>query len=112
MELVEQFTALGIEVDTIVHCTGSGSTMAGLVAGLHALGSDVQVIGIDDTGDFGASRDRVLRLANETLALLGVEEPLPESKVEILVDFAAEGYGIPTPRPSPRSGSPPGTKGC
>jgi 1-aminocyclopropane-1-carboxylate deaminase len=95
MELIEQFAERDIEVDTIVHCTGSGSTMAGLVAGLHALGSDIQVIGIDDTGDAHASTKLVRRLANETLDLLGFDEALPGSKIQILADFAADGYGIP-----------------
>jgi 1-aminocyclopropane-1-carboxylate deaminase len=95
IELLEQLADRTIEVDTIIHCTGSGSTMAGLLAGLHALGSEIQVIGIDDTGDAGASTDLVLRLANETLDLLEIDEPLPESKVEILGDYAAFGYGIP-----------------
>ena len=95
IELLEQFAGRDIEVDAIVHCTGSGSTMAGLVAGLHALDSDIMVIGIDDTGDARASTRLVTRLANETLDLLGIDVPLPESKIQILADFAADGYGIP-----------------
>ena len=94
LELVDQWAELGLEVDAIVHCTGSGSTMAGLLAGFHALGSEVRIVGIDDSGDADVSRELVLRLANETLELLRVGEPLPRDRVEILADFADGGYGI------------------
>ena len=94
LELIDQCAEQEITVDTLVQCTGSGSTMAGLLAGFHAVGSEVRVIGIDDTGDADASRDLVHRLTNETLQLLGVSEPLPRDRVEILGDFADGGYGI------------------
>jgi 1-aminocyclopropane-1-carboxylate deaminase len=95
LELVEQCEQLGVEFDAIVHCTGSGSTMAGLLAGLQTLGSDIDVIGIHDDGDAEAGADLVHRLANATLRLLGHDEPLPRSRVEVWGDFAAGGYGIP-----------------
>jgi 1-aminocyclopropane-1-carboxylate deaminase len=95
LELVEQCGQLDVDFDAIVHCTGSGSTMAGLLAGLRILGSNTQVIGIADDGDRETALDIVHRLANATLRLLGVDEPLPRSRIEIWPDFAPDGYGIP-----------------
>lgn len=95
LELVDQWEQLGITFDAIVHCTGSGSTMAGLLAGFHALGVDLDVIGIHDDGDAEEGAELVHRLANTTLRELGVDEPLPRSRVEVWGDFAAGGYGIP-----------------
>ncbi len=97
-ELVEQAAEHGVDFDTIVVCTGSGSTTAGLLAGLHALGSEIDVLGVDESGDPAEGGDLVFRLANGTLQQLEIEQPLPRSKVTVLEGFSGGGYGIPDER--------------
>jgi 1-aminocyclopropane-1-carboxylate deaminase/D-cysteine desulfhydrase-like pyridoxal-dependent ACC family enzyme len=50
-EIVKQTMEKGISLDYLVHCTGSSSTQAGMVAGFKALGSNIHVIGVADDGD-------------------------------------------------------------
>ena len=45
-EMLEQFDAQGLDVGWIVLASGSAGTHAGVVAGLHAAGSDIPVMGI------------------------------------------------------------------
>lgn len=44
-ELVAQAAAQGMKIDYLVHATGSSGTQAGLVAGLHAINSDIKLLG-------------------------------------------------------------------
>jgi len=67
-EIVEQSKTLNIRFDYIVHCTGSSSTQAGLVAGFAAMGETMRVIGISDDNETDIKKWRVLKLANEALA--------------------------------------------
>ncbi len=97
LETVEQAKASKLKIDRIVHGTGSAGTQAGLVAGLHAIGSDIEVTGIS----VRAPRDRqianVHRLACATQALLGVGAPPPVDAVKVHDQYVGPGYGQPTP---------------
>ncbi len=73
IELAEQMDAAGVGFDYLYHSTGSGGTMAGLVAGKHLLGLDmvihsVTAMGVGDDGSYAA---RAARLANGALELIG-----------------------------------------
>ena len=46
LELVNQSVELGLRIDHLVHATGSSGTQAGLVVGLQAMHSAIQVLGI------------------------------------------------------------------
>ena len=46
LELCEQSATMGLKIDALIHATGSAGTQAGLVAGLAALESDIQLLGI------------------------------------------------------------------
>ncbi len=84
-EITEQANSMGIHVDYVIHCTGSSSTQAGLVAGFAALGERTRVIGIPDDDETEIKRERVLRLANNTLKKLGRPEQVEISDIEIVV---------------------------
>ena len=73
IELAEQMDAAGVGFDYLYHSTGSGGTMAGLVAGKHLLGLDMEIhsvtaMGVGDDGSYAA---RAARLANGALDLIG-----------------------------------------
>ena len=67
-EIVKQSKALDVHFDYVVHCTGSSSTQAGLVAGFAVMGEKTRVIGVSDDDETSIKRERVMRLANDALA--------------------------------------------
>ncbi len=97
MELVAQANDLGLQVDRLVHATGSAGTQAGLVAGLHAMNVSWRVLGIGVRQPKERQEANVLRLAQATAAHLGVDRPLPASAVEADCGYIGGGYGVPTP---------------
>ncbi|MGM1064096.1 1-aminocyclopropane-1-carboxylate deaminase [Saccharothrix sp. Mg75] len=90
-EVERQEAELGVYFDTVVVCSVTGSTQAGMVAGF--AGSGRQVIGVDASAEPCDTRNQVLRIARNTADLLGVE--VAESEV-VLDDRWHEGvYGVP-----------------
>lgn len=92
-EIADQTAQQGFQFDYIVHCTGSSSTQAGLVAGLKALGQKTQVIGISDDDETSIKRKRVLKLANDTLDLTGIDVLVSPEDIEIIAADKSH-YGI------------------
>ncbi len=96
-ELLSQVNDMGLQVDRLVHATGSAGTQAGLVAGLHAMSSPVRVLGIGVRAPRDRQEANVLRLAQATATHMGVDRPVPAAAVEANCDYVGGGYGIPTP---------------
>jgi len=82
-ELALQSREQGIQFDYIVHCTGSGSTQAGLVAGFAYMDEDIMVIGVADDDETDIKRARVLELANDALADLEASVRVSPTDIEI-----------------------------
>jgi 1-aminocyclopropane-1-carboxylate deaminase len=96
-EIAQQASDVTTTFDAIVHCTGSGSTQAGLLAGFATLGLEIDVIGVADDGERDEKLGRVLRLARSTLAELGESAKIEPGRVAVrLADEAP--YGVTTPR--------------
>lgn len=100
IELAEQMDAAGIGFDYLYHSTGSGGTMAGLVAGKHLLGLDMEIhsvtaMGIGDDGSYAA---RAARLANGALELIGGGESSSVNPGDFVIDqnHYAPGYECPS----------------
>ena len=93
-EIVKQCEEKGINFDYLVHCTGSSSTQAGMVAGFKALGSNIHVIGVADDGETDIKRHRVRDLANDTLEMLGYPERVSLDEIEIIASSEND-YGEP-----------------
>ena len=96
-ELVAQLNEMGLTIDRLVHATGSAGTQAGLVAGLHALNSPIPTLGIGVRNPKDKQEANVRKLAEATLAHLGIPHPLPPGAVEANCNYVGAGYGIPTP---------------
>ncbi len=92
-EIVEQAALEGKQYDYVVHCTGSGSTQAGLLAGFAALNVKTKVVGIPDDDETQIKKERVHRIANDTLTLLGKDAQVLLDDVEILVGDSGV-YGV------------------
>lgn len=95
-ELVYQADTMGLNIDKLVHATGSAGTQAGLVAGLHALNAPIDVIGISVRAKRDAQIANVHRLASATSELIGVRGELPVELIEAYDDYVGPGYGQPT----------------
>ncbi len=77
---------------TVVVATGSGGTLAGLVAGLVAQGRPFPVVGVSVSRPVAQVRERVLALAREVAEARG-EPPAGEGDVR-LVDGRGPGHGL------------------
>ena len=92
-EIVRQSAALEVHFDYVIHCTGSSSTQSGLVAGFAAMGENIRVIGVSDDDETSIKRDRVIRLANDALADIGMSVRVSPTDVEIIAADNSP-YGI------------------
>ncbi len=83
-EIAQYVEESGVSFDHIVHCTGSSSTQAGLLAGFAHMGQSISIIGVADDHETDIKRARVLELANNTLVELGAAARVSEDDVEII----------------------------
>ncbi len=98
-EVAEQEKALGVFFDTIVVCTVTGSTHAGMIAGFAALeeltGVKRRVLGIDASATLEKTRDQVARIARHTAELIEVGRDIRDDEIQVLEGWAGDLYGIP-----------------
>jgi 1-aminocyclopropane-1-carboxylate deaminase len=98
-EVADQETDLGVFFDTIVVCSVTGSTQAGMVAGFAALeeagGRPRRVLGIDASAKPTATREQIARIAQNTGRLIGVKRDVTLDDVELDERYHAGIYGIP-----------------
>ncbi|MEU6932037.1 1-aminocyclopropane-1-carboxylate deaminase [Streptomyces sp. NPDC046374] len=98
-EVAEQERELGVFFDTVVVCSVTGSTQAGMVAGFAALaeegGRPRRVLGIDASAKPVPTHEQITRIARDTAALIGVERPLTAADVELDARYHAGVYGVP-----------------
>ena len=93
-EIVVQADELDLPVDHIVTATGSAGTHAGLVAGLAVMGADIPVLGIGVRAPKARQEANVLKLAQQTAALLGRPDAVTPEMVVADCDYVGEGYGL------------------
>jgi 1-aminocyclopropane-1-carboxylate deaminase len=98
-ELAEQEKALGVHFDTIVVCTVTCSTHAGMVAGFAALedltGVRRRVIGIDASAKLAKTRDQLERIARSTAEVIELGRDLRDDEFTLLDGWAGDLYGVP-----------------
>lgn len=98
-EVAEQEKQLGVHFDTIVVCTVTGSTHAGMIAGFAALedltGVKRRVLGIDASATLAKTRDQVGRIARSTAELIELGRDLRDDEIQVLEGWAGDLYGIP-----------------
>jgi len=101
-EVAEQERALGVFFDTVIVCSVTGSTQAGMIAGFAVLedagGRPRRVIGIDGSATPVETRDQVARIAMRTAAAIGLERDLREDEIVLDDRYHAGVYGIPDAR--------------
>ena len=94
-EVAEQERELGIFFDTIVVCSVTGSTHAGMIAGFAGQDRPRRVIGIDASAKIDETRDQVERIARATAELIGLGRDLRNDEITVLEGWAGDVYGIP-----------------
>jgi 1-aminocyclopropane-1-carboxylate deaminase len=94
-EVAEQEAELGITFDTIVVCSVTGSTQAGMVAGFALQDTPRRIIGIDGSARPLETREQVLRIARRTADLIGLGRELRDDEVILDDRWHAGIYGIP-----------------
>jgi 1-aminocyclopropane-1-carboxylate deaminase len=98
-EVAAQEAELGVFFDTVVVCSVTGSTQAGMVAGFARLEEQGarprRVLGIDASAKPAETRDQVLRIAQRTARAIGVRRELTRDDIELDERYHAGIYGIP-----------------
>lgn len=95
-ELAEQAVDIGLQIDGFVHATGSSGTQAGLVTGLAAIESDIQLLGIGVRAPQEKQEQMVFDLARKTADHLGTGLSISRDSVRANCDYVGPGYGLPT----------------
>lgn len=94
-ELQEQLDASEIHADYLVQATGTGGTMAGLVAGKKLLNSDTEIISVDVCDHAPDFAEQCAMLANEALKWIGAEPIVTAEDFHLEPKYYLPGYEIP-----------------
>jgi 1-aminocyclopropane-1-carboxylate deaminase len=98
-EVAQQESELGVFFDTIIVCSVTGSTQAGMVAGFAALAEadsrPRRVIGIDASAKPKETREQIARITRNTASLIGVPRDIRDEEIVLDERYHAGTYGIP-----------------
>jgi len=94
-EVQQQEEQLGVFFDTVIVCSVTGSTHAGMIAGFAGQDRPRRVIGIDASAKLDATRAQVEKIARATAELIGLGRELRDEEIEVLPGWAGDAYGIP-----------------
>jgi 1-aminocyclopropane-1-carboxylate deaminase len=102
-EVETQEAELGVFFDTIIVCSVTGSTQAGMIAGFAdragepgpGQGRERRIIGIDGSAKPDETRAQVARIARFTAKAIGLERDLRDDEIILDDRYHAGIYGIP-----------------
>ncbi len=96
VELAEDLQRMGKKAQYLYHATGTGGTLAGLVAGKKLLQSEtlIRSIGVGIGGE--GYEQRVLHHANGALTLLNRPEHVRKEDLAVIGGYYGEGYEVPS----------------
>ena len=94
-EVAAQEAELGVFFDTIVVCSVTGSTQAGMVAGFAGQDRPRAVLGIDGSATVQQTWEQIARIARRTAEAIGLERALADDEIVLLDEWHAGTYGIP-----------------
>ena len=97
-EVEQQERELGVFFDTIIVCSVTGSTQAGMIAGFAAQRRPRRVIGIDASAKPKETLEQVTRIARRTADLIDIGRELREGEIILDDRFHGGTYGIPDER--------------
>jgi 1-aminocyclopropane-1-carboxylate deaminase len=96
-ELEAQETELGVFFDTIIVCSVTGSTQAGMIAGFadRPRAGDRRVYGVDASAKPAETLAQVARIARFTAKAIGLERDVRDDEIILDDRYHAGTYGIP-----------------
>jgi 1-aminocyclopropane-1-carboxylate deaminase len=94
-EVAAQERELGVFFDTIVVCSVTGSTQAGMIAGFAAQDRPRTVLGIDGSATVPQTWDQIARIARRTAEAIELGRELDDGEIVLLDEWHAGTYGIP-----------------
>jgi 1-aminocyclopropane-1-carboxylate deaminase len=94
-EVEEQERELEIFFDTIVVCSVTGSTQAGMIAGFAAQQRPRRVLGIDASATVEQTWAQIARIARRTAEAIGLGRDLTDHEIVLLDEWHAGVYGVP-----------------
>jgi 1-aminocyclopropane-1-carboxylate deaminase len=94
-EVAEQEHELGVFFDTVVVCSVTGSTQAGMIAGFAAQNGERAVLGIDGSATVEQTWAQIARIARFTADTIGLGRPVADEEIVLLDEWHAGTYGIP-----------------
>ena len=94
-EVRQQEQELGVFFDTIIVCSVTGSTQAGMIAGFAGQDRPRRVLGIDASAKLDETRAQVEKIARNTAELIGLGRELRDDEITVLPGWAGDYYGIP-----------------
>jgi 1-aminocyclopropane-1-carboxylate deaminase len=94
-EVAEQERDLGLFFDTVVVCSVTGSTQAGMIAGFAAQERERSVLGIDGSATVPQTREQIARIARRTAEAIDLGRALRDDEIVLLDEWHAGTYGIP-----------------
>ena len=94
-EVAEQEHELGVFFDTVVVCSVTGSTQAGMIAGFATQEADRAVLGIDGSATVEQTWNQIARIARTTAEAIELGRELADSEIVLLDEWHAGTYGIP-----------------
>jgi 1-aminocyclopropane-1-carboxylate deaminase len=97
-EVEHQERELGMFFDTVIVCSVTGSTQAGMIAGFAGQDRPRRVIGIDASAKPKETLEAVSRIARRTADLIGVGRQLRDDEIILDDRYHAGIYGIPDDR--------------
>jgi len=94
-EVAEQERELGVFFDTVIVCSVTGSTQAGMVAGFAKQEAERTVLGIDGSATVGQTWAQIARIARFTAEAIELDRGLENEEIVLLDEWHAGTYGIP-----------------
>lgn len=94
-EVEQQEKDLELFFDTIVVCSVTGSTQAGMIAGFAGQDRPRRVLGIDASAKIDETREQIARIARNTAEMIGLGRDLRDNEITLLEGWAGDFYGIP-----------------
>jgi 1-aminocyclopropane-1-carboxylate deaminase len=94
-EVETQERELGVFFDTVIVCSVTGSTQAGMIAGFAAQERPRKVLGIDGSATVAQTWDQIARIARRTAEAIGLGRELADEEIVLLDEWHAGTYGIP-----------------
>jgi len=94
-EVEQQERGLGVFFDTIVVCSVTGSTQAGMIAGFAGQERPRKVLGIDGSATVQQTWEQIARIARSTAESIGLGRALRDDEIVLLDEWHAGTYGIP-----------------